>query len=162
MTAALTAEQLAEIEAAARYGIDSGRSFFAESCEPPPCKASTADPGCALLTVPSREVYRAEYGLWARSWTSEVIGGDEVGNAVLRVRARDDRPTEPEGWQKGDVVLDAAGSIWMWVGDPDWPWASGAASVTYYPEGSAEDARPPRPLVLLVRDGKPVAAGGAR
>lgn len=47
----LTPEQLSEIEAAARYGIDSGRSFFAEPCELPPCRASAAEPGSALLTT---------------------------------------------------------------------------------------------------------------
>lgn len=101
-------------------------------------------------------MHRVEFGLWARWWASEVVGGDEDGNAVLRVRVRDDKPTEPEDWRVCDVVLDTAGHLWTRSDHPDWPWDYGAKDVSTPPSGSAEEARPPRPLVLLVRGGKPV------
>ncbi|MFY1620091.1 hypothetical protein [Micromonospora sp. WMMD736] len=70
-----------------------------------------------------------------------------------------------EEWLDNDLVIDAQGRLFVRA-DRDsiaegWPWAyapDGAPmnpSSLPGPEGSVEETYPERPLVLLVRDGRP-------
>jgi len=75
-------------------------------------------------------------------------------------------PHEPV-WEPGDVVLDAAATIYQRADEQSveegWPWHLGATS-TYdlrhnlpvAPEGGHSEDDPVRPLTLLVRRGKAV------
>ncbi|WHM35706.1 hypothetical protein [Streptomyces sp. BPTC-684] len=69
-----------------------------------------------------------------------------------------------ETWQPGDVVLDAEGILRVRSDHPKWVWDSpgegdtrSSAGGPYVPEGGLEDSKVPRPLILLVRDGRAVA-----
>jgi hypothetical protein len=73
--------------------------------------------------------------------------------------------TGVERWEPGDVVLAGDGSLYTRAEQHDvaqgWPWANGAeyvpvAGVCPAPEGAVEEDYPQRPLVLLVRNGRPV------
>lgn len=83
--------------------------------------------------------------------------------------------TTPECWTPGDVVLDAVGGLWVRAHEDStaqgWPWAYADGSaprpdpatpdgpVVAVPEGTVAEGGPVRPLVLLVRRGRPVMAG---
>lgn len=62
-------------------------------------------------------------------------------------------------WRTGDLVIADDGQLWQRANEESvaegWPWAPPEGS-----EGSMHESHPPRPLTLLVRDGKPV--GGAQ
>lgn len=66
-------------------------------------------------------------------------------------------------FKPGDHVLDAAGNLWVRASEDDaakgWAWGYPAESVGIA-EGAVREGHPARPLVLLIRDGKPV--GGVR
>lgn len=69
-----------------------------------------------------------------------------------------------ETWQPGDVVLDAEGNLRVRSDHPKWTWGypnegptRDAFGAPAWPQGSLEESDVPRPLVLLVRDGRAVA-----
>src|ERR1044072_4536276 len=68
-------------------------------------------------------------------------------------------------WKPGDVVLDAEGSIRVRSDHPKWVWDYPNTGGTRdniggpaIPDGALEEKDVPRPLILLVRDGR--AVGG--
>lgn len=69
-----------------------------------------------------------------------------------------------ESWVAGDVVLAADGGLWVRAAAHDvaqgWPWAychgdAPQTGRTPPPEGAVEEGYPVRPLVLLIREGRP-------
>jgi hypothetical protein len=66
-------------------------------------------------------------------------------------------------WKPGDVVLDAKGDIRVRSEHPKWVWDYPNEGSTHdalgrlmVPEGALEEKDVARPLVLLIRDGKPI------
>lgn len=66
-------------------------------------------------------------------------------------------------WKPGDVVLDAKGNIRVRSGHPKWVWdypnegsTRDALGRLAIPEGGLEEKDVARPLVLLIRDGRPI------
>ena len=78
-----------------------------------------------------------------------------------------DRNSAPDHRQHGDVVLDRYGLLWTRADVQDQasgrPWARGvgagpALGRPFQAEGDSAEDDPARPLVLLVRDSRPVGA----
>ncbi|MFF3249768.1 hypothetical protein ACFYWP_01890 [Actinacidiphila glaucinigra] len=66
-------------------------------------------------------------------------------------------------WKPGDVVLDAEGNLRVRSEHPKWVWDypnEGSLRDRFghltFPEGGLEEKDVPRPLTLLVREGRPV------
>jgi hypothetical protein len=66
-------------------------------------------------------------------------------------------------WKPGDVVLDAKGDIRVRSEHPKWVWdypnegsTRDALGRLMVPEGGLEEKDVARPLVLLIRDGRPI------
>ncbi|MFE2941128.1 hypothetical protein ACFXKG_18995 [Streptomyces sp. NPDC059255] len=77
----------------------------------------------------------------------------------------DGTQTDPMAWKPGDVVMAVNGGIWVRSDHPRWVWdyPSEAMSMPapgrpHVPEGAVEEHDPlvHRPLLLLIRDGRPV------
>lgn len=123
----------------------------------PPASDYTPKPGHRVRVVIEGVIDPAHGLIFNRSngFISRIPSGD-FQYAVKVERLPD---PEPE-WQPGDVVLTAAGKVMHRVtpyGDGGWPWCQDPVRR----EGGLVDRLLPRPLIPLVRDGKPWPAGGA-
>jgi len=80
------------------------------------------------------------------------LGDEQDGNAIHpaadHVKSVEVLP-EPESWEPGDIVLSALGGVYARSNGDTWRGFSGLD----YPE-----VMPSRPLTLIARNGKPVAA----